>query len=96
MIPTDKNPVQLWYVSTLDQVWILNWRNKKDTDGKTVQVIEDAAQKKKHRAFRPEPIDAQFDIIQNIYIPEPQVSFLNIENYHLSLSHINETLLYIP
>lgn len=49
---------------------------------KTVQVIEDAAQKKKHRAIRPEPIDAQFDIIQNIYIPEPQVNII-IENYYL-------------
>ena len=48
---------------------------------KTVQVIEDAAQKKKHRAIRPEPIDAQFDIIQNIYIPEPQVNII-IENYY--------------
>lgn len=49
---------------------------------KTVQVIENAAQKKKHRAIRPEPIDAQFDIIQNIYIPEPQVNII-IENYYL-------------
>lgn len=82
MVPTDKNPVQLWYVSSLDQVWILNWRNEKDIDVKTVQVIEDAAQKKKHRAIRPEPIDAQFDIIQNIYIPESQVSLLITESYH--------------
>lgn len=73
MVPTDKNPVQLWYVPSLDQVWVLNWRSEEDTGVKTVQVIEDASQKKKHRAIRPEPIDAQFDIIQNIYIPEPQV-----------------------
>lgn len=73
VIPTDKNPVQLWYVPSLDQVWILNWRNEKDVGMKTVQVIEGASQKKKHRAIRPEPIDAQFDVIQNIFIPEPQV-----------------------
>ena len=82
MVPTDKNPVQLWYVPSLDQVWILNWRNEKDIDVKTVQVIEDAAQKKKHRAIRPEPIDAQFDIIQNIYIPEPQASLLTVKNVY--------------
>ncbi|XP_054002269.1 follistatin-related protein 5-like [Hylaeus anthracinus] len=72
VIPTDKNPVQLWYVASLDQVWLLNWRNEKDIGVKTVQVIEDAGQKKKHKAIRPEPIDAQFDIIENIYIAEPQ------------------------
>lgn len=73
MVPTDKTPVQLWYVPSLDQVWVLNWRDEDDIGVKTVQVIEYAAQKKKHRAVRPEPIDAQFDVIQNIYIPEPQV-----------------------
>ncbi|XP_029052990.2 follistatin-related protein 5-like isoform X2 [Osmia bicornis bicornis] len=72
VVPTDKNPVQLWYVPSLDQVWVLNWRSEEDTGVKTVQVIEDASLKKNHRAIRPEPIDAQFDIIQNIYIPEPQ------------------------
>ncbi|XP_026299924.1 follistatin-like 5 isoform X2 [Apis mellifera] len=92
VIPTDKNPVQLWYVPSLDQVWILNWRNQKDIDVKTVQVIEDAAQKKKHRAIRPEPIDAQFDIIQNIYIPEPQ-DIENIFKYGY-VSHANQRNMY--
>ncbi|XP_017753447.1 PREDICTED: follistatin-related protein 5-like [Eufriesea mexicana] len=92
VVSTDKNPVQLWYVPSLDQVWILNWRNEKDMDVKTVQVIEDAAQKKKHRAIRPEPIDAQFDIIQNIYIPEPQ----DIDNTfkYGYVSHANQRNMY--
>ncbi|XP_076231703.1 follistatin-like 5 isoform X1 [Calliopsis andreniformis] len=72
VVPTDKNPVQLWYVPSLDQVWILNWRNKKDIGVKTVQVIEDASQKKKHRAIPPEPYATQFDIIKSIFIPQPQ------------------------
>ena len=72
-MPTDKTPVQLWYVPSLDQVWVLNWRDEEDIGVKMVQMIENAAQKKKHRAIRPEPIDAQFDVIQNIFIPEPQV-----------------------
>nr|XP_034186880.1 follistatin-related protein 5-like isoform X2 [Osmia lignaria] len=102
VVPTDKNPVQLWYVPSLDQVWVLNWRSEEDTGVKTVQVIEDASQKKKHRAIRPEPIDAQFDIIQNIYIPEPQdidstfkygyVSHTNQRNmYKLDLKNMKYT-----
>ncbi|CAK9797946.1 Follistatin-related protein 5 [Anthophora plagiata] len=92
MIPTDKYPVQLWYVPSLDQVWILNWRDEQDIGVKTVQVIEDAAQKKRHRAIRPEPIDAQFDIIQNIYIPEPQ----DIDNTfkYGYVSHTNQRNMY--
>ncbi|XP_012144462.2 follistatin-like 5 isoform X2 [Megachile rotundata] len=102
VVPTDKNPVQLWYVPSLDQVWVLNWRNEENIGVKTVQVIEDASQKKKHRAIRPEPIDAQFDIIQNIYIPEPQdidsmfkygyVSHTNQRNmYKLDLKNMKYT-----
>ncbi|KZC10284.1 Follistatin-related protein 5, partial [Dufourea novaeangliae] len=92
VIPTDKKPVQLWYVPFLDQVWVLNWRSEEDIGVKTVQVIEDASQKKKHQAIRPEPIDAQFDIIQNIYIPEPQ----DIEDTfkYGYVSHTNQRSMY--
>lgn len=92
VVPTDKFPVQLWYVASLDQVWVLNWRSDKDVGAKTVQVIEDAAQKKKHRAIRPEPIDAQFDIIKNIYIPEQQdVEYTFKYGY---VSHTNQRSMY--
>ncbi|XP_076618582.1 follistatin-like 5 [Colletes latitarsis] len=92
VIPTDKNPVQLWYVVALDQVWVLNWRNEKNIGVKTVQVIEGAGQKKKHQTIRPEPIDAQFDIIENIYIPEPQ----DIEHPYKYgyVSHTNQRSMY--
>ena len=72
---TDKYPVDLQYVPTLDQVWVLNWRNEIDTGVKTIQVIRNASQKKKHRTVHPEPIDGQFDLVRGLYIPERQVSF---------------------
>ena len=74
---TDKFPVDLQYVPSLDQVWVLNWRSENDLGVKTIQVIRNASQKKKHRTVHPEPIDGQFDLVRGLYIPEKQVGFLN-------------------
>ena len=73
MVVTDKFPVELQYVPSLDQVWVLNWRSERDIGIKTVQVIRDAAQKRKHHTVHPEPIDGQFDLVRGLYIPERQV-----------------------
>jgi hypothetical protein len=73
VVTTDKYPVELQYVPALDQVWVLNWRSESDAGVKTIQVIRDAAQKKKHRTVHPEPIDGQFDLVRGLYIPERQV-----------------------
>ncbi|XP_012225565.2 follistatin-related protein 5-like [Linepithema humile] len=70
VVATDKNPVDLWYVKNLDYVWILNWRSEMDVGIKTVQIIKEAAQRKKHHTMRPEPIDAQFDLVKGLYIPQ--------------------------
>ncbi|XP_011148670.1 follistatin-related protein 5 isoform X1 [Harpegnathos saltator] len=70
VVVTDKNPVDLWYVQNLDYVWILNWRSEMDVGIKTIQVIKEAAQRKKHHTVRPEPIDAQFDLVKGLYIPQ--------------------------
>ncbi|XP_012252708.2 follistatin-related protein 5-like isoform X2 [Athalia rosae] len=72
VVATDKYPVELYYVSSLDQVWVLNWRSVRDAGIKTVQVIRDAAQKRKHRTVHPEPIDGQFDLVKGLYIPGHQ------------------------
>ncbi|XP_023245992.1 follistatin-related protein 5-like isoform X2 [Copidosoma floridanum] len=72
VVTTDKYPVELQYVPALDQVWVLNWRSETDMGVKTIQVIRDAAQKKKHRTVHPEPIDGQFDLVRGLYIPERQ------------------------
>lgn len=77
MVTTDKYPVELQYVPALDQVWVLNWRSLTDPGVKTIQVIRDAAQKKKHRTVHPEPIDGQFDLVRGLYIPERQVMYAN-------------------
>lgn len=73
VVATDKNPVDLWYVQNLDYVWILNWRSEMDAGIKTVQIIKEAAQRKKHHTMRPEPIDAQFDLVKGLYIPQQRV-----------------------
>lgn len=73
VVATDKNPVDLWYVQNLDYVWVLNWRSEMDVGIKTVQIIKEAAQRKKHHTMRPEPIDAQFDLVKGLYIPQQRV-----------------------
>jgi len=73
VVATDKNPVDLWYVQNLDYVWILNWRSEMDVGIKTIQIIKEAAQRKKHHTIRPEPIDAQFDLVKGLYIPQQRV-----------------------
>ncbi|EZA56439.1 hypothetical protein DMN91_009952 [Ooceraea biroi] len=70
VVATDKNPVDLWYVQNFDYVWILNWRSEIDVSIKTVQIIKEAAQRKKHHTIRPDPIDAQFDLVKGLYIPQ--------------------------
>ncbi|KAF7990989.1 hypothetical protein HCN44_000794 [Aphidius gifuensis] len=72
VVTTDKYPVELQYVPALDQVWVLNWRSERDIGIKTIQVIRDAAQKRKHHTVHPEPIDGQFDLVRGLYIPHSQ------------------------
>lgn len=73
VVTTDKYPVGLQYVPALDQVWVLNWRSERNVGIKTIQVIRDAAQKRKHHTVHPEPIDGQFDLVRGLYIPHSQV-----------------------
>jgi len=77
---TDKLPVNLHYVPHLDQVWVLNWRSEKDVGVKTIQIIRDASQKRKHHTVHPEPIDGQFDLVRGLYMPPVQVRLLIIMN----------------
>lgn len=73
VVITDKYPVALHYVAHLDQVWVLNWRSVYDDGVKTIQVIRDASQKRKHHTVHPEPIDGQFDLVRNLFMPTAQV-----------------------
>lgn len=90
VVATDKNPVDLWYVQNLDYVWILNWRSEMNVGVKTVQIIKEAAQRKKHHTVRPEPIDAQFDLVKGLYIPQQRVRFYSHKNLHLSILYYTD------
>lgn len=78
---TDRYPVDIAYVDHLDQVWIVNWRDEEDHGVKTIQVIREASQKKKHHTVHPEPIDGHFDLVYSLFIPPLQVYivFANIK-----------------
>jgi hypothetical protein len=80
VIMTDRYPVDIFYVEHLDQVWIVNWRDEEDHGVKTIQVIREASQKKKHHTVHPEPIDGHFDLVYSLFIPPMQVGvhFLSI------------------
>nr|CAD7405746.1 unnamed protein product [Timema cristinae] len=72
VVVTDKFPVELHYVPHLDQVWVLNWRSEVNQGIKTIQIIRDAAQKRKHHTVHPEPIDGQFDLVSGLFMPPIQ------------------------
>ncbi|GFG35030.1 hypothetical protein Cfor_04391, partial [Coptotermes formosanus] len=72
VVVTDRYPVELHYVPHLDQVWVLNWRSEHNQGIKTIQIIRDAAQKRKHHTVHPEPIDGQFDLVRGLFMPPIQ------------------------
>ncbi|EEC08615.1 cell adhesion molecule, putative, partial [Ixodes scapularis] len=72
VVVTDKFPVDLHYVPHLDQVWVLCWRGPVDRGTKTIQIIRDASQKKKHHTVHPEPVDGHFDLVSGLFIPPSQ------------------------
>lgn len=72
VVVTDKVPVDIHYVPHLDQVWILCWRSRQDRGTKTIQIIRDASQKKKHHTVHPEPVDGHFDLVSGLFIPPTQ------------------------
>ncbi|XP_018322543.1 follistatin-related protein 5 [Agrilus planipennis] len=94
IVPTDKYPVELFYVPYFDQVWVLNWRSTNDTGIKTVQVIRDAGQKRKHHTVHPEPIDGQFDLVKGLFIPSPDQELSHYSFKYGYVTHTNQRGLY--
>ncbi|XP_014287301.1 follistatin-related protein 5 isoform X2 [Halyomorpha halys] len=92
VVVTDKRPVALHYVPHLDQVWVLNWRSHMDQGIKTIQVIRDASQKRKHHTVHPEPIDGQFDLVRDLFMP-PVQDMSHVFKYGY-VSHTNQRGLY--
>lgn len=72
VVVTDKFPVDLHYVPHFDQVWVLCWRAFQDKGMKTIQIIRDAGQKKKHHSVHPEPVNGHFDLVRDLFIPSVQ------------------------
>lgn len=92
VVITDKYPVALHYVAHLDQVWVLNWRSVYDDGVKTIQVIRDASQKRKHHTVHPEPIDGQFDLVRDLFMPTAQVLY----RYHARACNVYTSILTSP
>ncbi|XP_076361506.1 follistatin-related protein 5-like [Tachypleus tridentatus] len=72
VVVTDKYPVDLYYVPHLDQIWLTCWRSSDDRGTKTIQIIRDASQKRKHHTVHPEPVDGHFDLVSELFIPLTQ------------------------
>lgn len=69
VIPTDAYPVRLHWVPHTGQVWVLCWRSDQDDGFKTIQVIRDAGEKRRHETVHLQPVRDQFDVVQNLFIP---------------------------
>ncbi|CAG7822035.1 unnamed protein product [Allacma fusca] len=69
VVTTDRYPVELSYLTHLDQVWVQCWRSVENRGEKTLQVIRDAKEKKKHHTVHPEPINSHFDVVENLFLP---------------------------
>ncbi|XP_076327229.1 follistatin-related protein 5-like isoform X1 [Tachypleus tridentatus] len=72
VVVTDKYPVDVHYVPHLDQVWLTCWRGPEDQGAKTIQIIRDASQKRKHHTVHPEPVNGHFDLVNELFIPLTQ------------------------
>ncbi|GJQ68334.1 hypothetical protein Trydic_g16928 [Trypoxylus dichotomus] len=94
VVATDKYPVDLHYVQHLDQIWVLNWRSLNNTGVKTIQVIRDAGQKRKHHTVHPEPIDGQFDLVKGLFIPSPNQELSHYSFKYGYVTHTNQRGLY--
>lgn len=100
VVITDNNPVALHYVPHLDQVWVLNWRSSRDQGVKTIQIIRDASQKRKHHTVHPEPIDGHFDLVRDLFMPPIQVAppliiAAIIPSLHCNTQRIRATTKYV-
>ncbi|XP_005094748.2 uncharacterized protein LOC101862789 [Aplysia californica] len=67
VIGTDERPQHLWYVSHLDQVWVLCGGDS----GRTIVVIRDASQHIQHRSVHTRPVGNHFDLVENLFIAPP-------------------------
>ncbi|XP_037069309.1 follistatin-related protein 5-like [Pollicipes pollicipes] len=74
VVSTDELPVQLQYVPHLDQVWVLNWRAAGNRGVRTVQVIRNASQKRRHFTVHLQPINDHVDLVMNMLVPPSELA----------------------
>ncbi|CAD7093985.1 unnamed protein product [Hermetia illucens] len=94
VVATDKYPVELHYVPQLDQVWVLNWRYTENKGAKTIQVIRDASQRRKHHTVHPEPIDGQFDLVKDLFVPSNRLEQTHYNYKYGYVTHNNQRGMY--
>ncbi|XP_076460170.1 uncharacterized protein LOC143293140 [Babylonia areolata] len=68
VIATDRQPMQVYYVSHLDQVWVLCWSGEEEESNKTMVVVRDASKYIQHRVVHTQPVGNRFDQIQALFI----------------------------
>ncbi|XP_055704069.1 follistatin-related protein 5-like [Phlebotomus papatasi] len=88
VIATDRYPVELHFVPHLDQVWILNWRRSDTPYSKTLQVIRDAGQKKRHQATHPQ-MKSDTEVIRDFFVPTADFEPLNYAFNYGYVTHQN-------
>ncbi|XP_059615041.1 follistatin-related protein 5-like [Phlebotomus argentipes] len=88
VIATDRYPVELHYVPHLDQVWILNWRRPDTPYSKTLQVIRDAGEKKRHQATHPQ-MKSDTEVIRDFFVPTADFEPLNYAFNYGYVTHQN-------
>ncbi|KAK6171025.1 hypothetical protein SNE40_019287 [Patella caerulea] len=83
VIDTDRQPIGLYYIPHLDQVWVLCWNGRDDGSMKTIVVIRDASQEIQHHSVHTQPVGNRFDLVEQIFMP-PQ----NDLNHHFNFGYI--------
>jgi follistatin-related protein 5 len=66
IVPTDPFPLNLFWVPQYDQVWVESTVKEKL---KTIQVVRDASKRRKHSTVHAEPINSQFDLVKDLFVP---------------------------
>lgn len=84
VVETQRFPLNLHYVPTYDQIWVLNWQwtaqNAADDEfstknpAKVIQVIRNVRQThQKHYAVYPQTIDGKYDLVMDLFIPSADI-----------------------
>lgn len=94
IVPTDRYPVDLYFVPHMDQVWVLNWRSHHDTASKSVQVIRNASSSKHRHSLHTDGIAGQFDSVKGLFVPQMESGQLSFPFRYGYVTHENQRGMY--